>query len=1143
MKHFVTTAIASLLFLGAAGGADAARPFGHTAKLPRAPKGFTPPAMSLKSSGSMLKTFPKARTGALSYEMNNLPETLQPIEGFEKFSMPAFKANAGGTNLFGYLNYGKGDYRQGWYEFTKDGLEMIWRDPLFTMDNGFDELLTSWVKDGRLCGFCDWYEYGYFWGQTYYEIDLRTGEVVTTEQDEDCIYDGGVFISACYDPEENVVYGYGTDDWDAEEVATATFQKTTIYPWGYEVIKDISRKDFRTSCKSLAYNPIDKNIYGITLQNKLVRIDKQTGDQTVIATLNTTADDSVTGMCYSTAEGVFYWSAAYATTSAALVTVNPTSGAITTVEEYNEGGESFGCLAEIGSNVTAGSPMRPEIVSYDFANGAVEGTFTIKLPTSFVDGRPITGEVNWEAKVDGRSSMKGKGAAGQEVEIEFGSLNSGSHTFSFLCEVAGVQGAEISQTLYIGSDIPKAPASVTLEKDNIHWTTVKEGINGGYIEPDNITYEVYVDGKLLETTARTTVKTNVGADEPFARHQASVRAVFNDRKSSPTYSNYLNSGKAWELPVDMIASQDMLYLCTTFNLDGEDDEENQWAVDPYRDPNAFYAGQADYVEGDDWLILPAMNFPDPDAFYSLYVTAVSVAAKYDSRLEVCIGEYPDPTSMDRVLIPEFKPQTRDYATYSQPFFKVPFAGEWYIGLHAKTGLNSCGVMVSEVRVENNNITPSSPTAVSDLTVTPGENGKLEATVSFKLPENDLEGNALPSTPITATVVAEGTTVVTGNPGETLTATVATVQGDNRISIALRQGDVSGETSYIEVYTGVTVPGTVKNLQAEVHADMMGVDFTWEAPDPEKKGGYVDPATVEYYFVLGNDSGILQNMEIGKGITSYSVNLPAGSAQDYYRVGIEARNVAGTTGRYMAITTLLGTPYSLPMSEDFEGEEIGISPFIIYSDENSAVEWFANEINKIATEWKDMEGVALCGVGDTDKADNSALGLPRFTTNGENDVTVRIKAWTGEQAAQMEILGAVYGMDEPVSLGKFPYKNSDAMDNWKTVEFDLPSNMLGQPWVQIYLDATFGKDHNYAIIDSIEVTNPSGVLAVINSDGSIYAGIGTINVAGFEGKALGIYSLDGKCIYTGIADGNSSVSVAPGIYVVKAGSRTVKLIVK
>lgn len=1139
MKTFISTAVASLLLLGAAGSAEAAKPFGHTAKMPRASREFTPPAFKVQTPVSDRMLLPKSQ-GLVAKAFEKTVDVARSSMG-----AAPMRVNAGGTNLFGYLNYSKSGYQQGWYEFTREGLKQIWTDPLFTSANGYDELLTSWVKNDRLCGYCDWYQYGYFWGQKYYEIDLKTGQVVTDEGDEDCIYDGGVFLSTCYDPEEDVVYGYGTDDWDQSEVSTATFQKASAYPWGFEVIKDIPARQFNTSCKSLAYNPVDKGIYGITLENNLVKIDKTTGEQTQIAKLQTTAGDYVTGMCYSTAEGTFYWNPAYTATASEVVTINPTSGAIKVVDQFAEGGESFGCLAEVGSKVTSDSPLRPDVIGTDFAAGSTTGTVTIKMPSSYADGRPISAQLKWVAKVDGKNYTAGTAAPAAEVPVQFTNLPNGNHEFGFYCELDGKQSAEVTTSLYVGSDAPLAPASVTLEKDNIHWTAVKVGANGGYIDASKIEYEVYLDGVLLAKTGRTSIKENIGEGAPFARHQAYVRAVYDGHQSAPAYSNFLNAGEAWTLPVDLVASQQQFELCTSFNLDGED--ENWWEVDPYRDPNAFYAGQADDKEGNDWLILPAMNFPDADVYYSIYVTCMSVAAKYDSRLEVCIGEYPDPTSMDTVLIPEFKPQSRDYATFSNLFFKVPFEGEYYIGLHAITGKNSCGVMVHEVRVENDNLQPNSPAAVSDLTATAGANGALEANVSFTLPTKDISGKDLSAdTELSVRVVATSTVELSGKPGDKLTAKVLTVQGDNRITVSLRSGDISGESAMVDVYTGVSVPGTVKNLTAEVHPDMMGVDFKWEAPDADTKGGYVDPATVEYYLVFGDsESTSPETRSIGTGLTEYSFTLPAGSEQNYYRVGIEARNVAGSTGRFMAITTLLGEPYKLPMAEDFEGEYFNYGPWIIYGEPTSNVNWFPCAIKDIATEWKDMEGVAICGVGRIDTSDNSALGIPRFTTKGLDKVSVKFVAWTGEQSADVKILGNIYGKSEADQLGAFPYNNSDAMSMWKTVEFQLPAEYLGQDWVQLYIDATFGVDRNYAIIDSVEIGGEdSGLVGVVAGEGSIVAGIGQLTVSGFAGQAVAVYTVDGRKAAAAVANGEATVITLPaGIYVVKAGKRSAKLIVR
>lgn len=1136
-KYFTYPLVAGLVALSAM-SVDAAKPFGLQGSRKVAPKGFSAPAMGIARSADSRSVVRRVLSGP--YE--DVREVVNPFTGVTKVKS---RVTSGGTNLYGYLNYSKTYSRyQGWYKFLPDNLELQWRDPLFTYDNGYGELETSWVKDNKLCGFDNWYQYGYLWGQTYYELDLTTGEVTETIDDEDCLYDGGIFLSAAYDPEENVVYGYASDEYEAEESTTGLFQKTAEYPFGYTVIKEIGKADYNTQCLAMCYNPIDKGLYGITLNFDLVKIDKATGNQTKIAHLNTTAGQYVTGMTFSTVENKFYWNPAYGDTDSAVVTIDPKAGEIATVISFSEGGDSFGVLAELGSSVTGDSPLRPTVESVDFASGATSGTVTFKMPVALTDGTAIEDEINWYAKLDGANYSNGTSTAGSEVKVTYSNLAPKEHTFSMYVEVNGEPSAEAFASAYVGFDTPAAPANVILEKDNIHWSAVKTGVHGGVIDTENLEYEVFLNGESVGTTKRTVLRMEVGKGKPLQQYQASVVAKTGNLSSTAGTSNKLVAGDPWELPVDVVASQQTFELMTVINVDGE--EENTWEVDPNRDPEAFYSGQADNGRGDDWLILPAINFPDADKYYSFYITCMRVARVYDdAHLEVCYGEFPDPTSMEgNVIIPDFVPQSRDYATFSNPLFKVPEAGTYYIGLHASTGKDMCGVMVHEIRIEDNNVSPESPAAVSNLAATPGANGALEATVSFTMPTTTIGGVALDANAeLVAHVVGNTTADVTGKPGEALSATVGTVQGTNNISVTVSYDGKSGDKSVVEVYTGVNIPGLVKNMTAEVSADMMSVTMKWDAPDAYTSGGYVDPATVDYYLITFDAAGDLVADLAGTGITEYTYTLPAGAAQDYYKVGIEARNAAGTSDRYMAFEAIMGTPYGLPMADDFEEEQLKQSPWVQYGQSN--VDWFLYPINKIATEWKDMNGVALCAVGDENAVDESTVGMPRFSTKGQNEVKLTVKAWTGEQSTETSFLVADYGMSQAEVLGSLPYSASDSMDMWKTVEFVLPSAYLDKDWVQIAIKSNFGPDHNFTIIDEIEIAGDNvGVIGVINGEGSIFAGKGCVCIRGFENKNVAIYTVDGKAVASFRLDSpETTVELESGIYIVKAGNRTAKLYVR
>lgn len=75
-------------------------------------------------------------------------------------------------------------------------------------------------------------------------------------------------------------------------------------------------------------------------------------------------------------------------------------------------------------------------------------------------------------------------------------------------------------------------------------------------------------------------------------------------------------------------------------------------------------------------------------------------------------------------------------------------------------------------------------------------------------------------------------------------------------------------------------------------------------------------------------------------------------------------------------------------------------------------------------------------------------------------------------------------------------------------------------------------------------NLSGINGV-NADGiRVYASTGRIVVAGAQNQHIGVYTLDGRCVYSFTAKADTeSLNVAAGIYVVRAGKTTAKVMVK
>lgn len=1076
------------------------------------------------------------------------PEVLSlPTENSGIKDATLLRKTAGGTSLYGMITAGHSDYPRGMYRFNPDGISLMWRDPLFTYENSYAELQTAYYRNGRICGFDHWYEYGYFWGQKYYELDFNTGEWLTEDEDEDCVYQGW-FVNLTYDSKSDTIYGYGTDD--EEEASTAMFMKTSgKNVFQYEIIKDYgySQAGFNMQCVSMCYNPIDDNLYGINLKKQFVRIDKETGDQTVLFNVPVEMGLYVTGLVYSAVENLYYWNCNYDKTNgqwgSTLYTIDAANGTFTPIMEF-DGGDCFQYLFIVGDNVDNEAPRRPELVSYSFPDGATSGSLVFKMPTEKISGAPISGNLDWKFNVDGGLYSDGTATAGEEVTVEVNNLRNGEHTFSMTAALGDKVSSEVSTTFYVGSDRPKAPAQVILEEKSIYWSAVREGVNGGYIDPAEIEYEVFLNGELYTTTKRTSTTLTLPADAPVQRWQASVVAVYNNMRSTPTSSNTIVAGAPWKMPINIDCTEDMLELMTIVN--GNNDDET-WEYTDWED--GWYSGQVDSGsgQGSDWVILPPIEFPDADKYYSFYIECMKKANIYpDTWIEVCYGDYPDPAMMEgNYILTRFSPASRDYHTYSNPMFKVPEAGVYYIGIRCITNENHLGCIVGNIRIEDNSIQPESPKAVTDITATPGANGALEATVTFTMPTETVSGATIDAnTQLTATVTGDTFVNVTGTPGSTQSATVRTVQGDNRITISVKNGDINGEVANVDVYTGVAIPGSVKNLTGVVSPDMKSITMTWDVPSADKAGGYIDPTTVEYYFAVYNPFTERYDKSLaGVGVTSGTFTLPASWEQDMYSVGVATQNVAGTNGKVMVLDAQMGPAWKLPMLETFEGDGLYYSPWVIYSESGSKINWGLFYLKDIATEWAGNMNVAICGYPDKDNTnDESMLAMPRFTTIGADDaVVLTIKYWAGDQAANMNIRAALYGMEENEIIHSCRLLDTD---DWIEAQIKLPTKYINQEWVQIFFDAIFSNNHNYCIIDEVSVADISGVLMTFNKNGSVAAGKGCIEFTGYQDQTAVIFNTAGvKVAERKLSGEQETISIAPGIYMVTVADKTTKLIVR
>lgn len=1043
---------------------------------------------------------------------------------------PKKRVTDGGMNLYGYLFYSDDvDLDYGFYALGQGENTLVYNDPVFdrfgiTMDNG-------WYVNGKVYSYSLDVEYdsdfGYYATGAYYsEMDFATGAAISAKELD---LDNGYMQISAYNSADGCIYGFGYDFMDNFGWVKAPGSD----PSDIECVKKV---DSEGICYSMTFNPIDGKFYGVTLANKFVSITPE-GEYTEIAALDNDLYDTSfqCGMVYSAGEQKFYWNPQCTDFSTGLATISP-DGTVEMVEEYVDANQ-YTYLFTTDEAVSPDAPKTPEIVAADFAGGATSGTVTFKLPSEMGNGDAI-GSLEWFATLDGAIHSRGTGTGGTELPVEYNDLADGFHTFGLYVEVGDARSNQVTQTMFIGTDTPAAPADVTLTTTEISWSAVTAGANGGYIDLAKLTYEVYLNGELIATTAGTTAAVDIMASE-FGVYQATVIAVCGDTRSEAGVSNKLVEGKAMTLPVFFTPTEEQYELMSQIDANGD---KRGWSYSKYYGCLVTTFSKNGNPM-DDWIFLPAVNLDSTDKYYTFGMTSRNMGVDFQEEYAEVVAFYgkPDLTAPSVTVLEKFK--VGDEAE-NIGRFQIETPGTWYVGIHCVSAPDQYGIIVKDLYVRDEMIVADSPAAVTDLTATAHENGVLKATVSFTFPTKTYQGNDLAAdAELVATVKGETTATVTGKPGAPASAVVETHQGDNQIAVSVALGESGSPEATCNVYTGVDTPQRITAMTMEVAPDMMSAELYWNAPTEGVNGGYIDPELVSYEVyrevIDAYGSGWVKLADCGTS-KSYTFVMPEGAPMETVTLGVLAINAAGHCGTITYRENLLGTPYTLPIVETFEEpEELEYNPWLIYYGEDG-VSYGWGELNLISPEvFPDNTKSALYGRSRI-AGTRGTIGLPRFSTKNVAGVVLSIDSYTGEYAAETAVTAQVHGLATPMFLGNLPTQE----DEFGTTIINLPDELLGKEWVQIYLDSEFTQTTSMMLATHVEVQDKtSGCVDIIAGNASIRGEKGGIRVLGHEGERVTVATVDGKTVAAAACAADTFLPAVPGLYIVRTATAAAKVIVK
>lgn len=373
------------------------------------------------------------------------------------------------------------------------------------------------------------------------------------------------------------------------------------------------------------------------------------------------------------------------------------------------------------------------------------------------------------------------------------------------------------------------------------------------------------------------------------------------------------------------------------------------------------------------------------------------------------------------------------------------------------------------------------------------------------------------------------------------------------------------------------------------------------------GRYVNPDEVEYYFAYDENASTwlwsyddeldLDNLPEGRtlirltqenglkkdenGRFSYTYRRPEGSALPYRQsmMAVIPANEAGMTiiqrgdavkdaqgdyAKYQAID--LGVPMQLPFGNpctDFryphacgfystEASYYYKQPELWHSNYYAEANTFLGGIMGMPPLLDDNKKGTLYFYSMNDMSKNpvdegsAVYGWSPFSTKGLSNAYINLELYRYTFSPEAEILLECYGMDQPESVATIA--KGDRNGEIFHTAIRIPEKFMDKPWVRAYLKINFKnllkEPKQVFLFGSYSFDTKSGVSQTHIGEGSVTSTEGGISISGYEGMPVSVYSLSGVPVYSvASASESENVTVPQGVYIVRAGSETVKIVVK
>ena len=556
-----------------------------------------------------------------------------------------------------------------------------------------------------------------------------------------------------------------------------------------------------------------------------------------------------------------------------------------------------------------------------------------------------------------------------------------------------------------------------------------------------------------------------------------------------------------------------------------------------------------------WLYMPAIKL-EKDMVYTYAFNWT-----YSSYNQVCpgyagIGMAPDSTA--QIIYPDQLPFTNyGEKVWIENEVIASETGKYYPSVLMVADVASSYISHS---IDDISITlvgsAFAPYSVENLVVEHDMAGLLKVNFAFNAPSVDYAQRPLEG-PLTVYIYRSGSaiplmTFENVEPGQAFEwVDEQPMHGNNSYIIVAENEYGRGKASEVTVFAGVDVPLAVENYWIRGNEDNQKAVLTWDAPSAVgSNGGVVDGSliyTIVEYFPNGATPEE-QMVILGTTTeTAFTVDREPTEEMQMHYYAVIPSTTAGI-GQAVIDDIILGQLKSIPFIESFENAILSTTGWMTEGDvANYGTVWYVLSDDDEMISQDGDNGFAMCYNGNYYSQYHWAdLVSPKVKIDPSMGYLLSFYVYKGYPSSS-EVLPTLVVSQ---SINDDPYEELMTIDvtegngEWELVEIPLTGTEVAN-FAKVCFRGYMSTMSERIWLDNIRITateDPSGI-DEMNAKQQIAAVKGGISIEGYNGQQVRVYTVDGRQVQNFVADGNHTLSMSPGIYIVTVGKQAFKVSVR